>query len=240
MEAGEAVRRAGAARHLGYPVVITTGSVFVTAGTDRRSSGTHYTPKSLTEPIVQYTLEPLVYVGPAEGMPKDSGSSARPRNCSTSRFATWPAGPGLSWSRRAGTWPHGCSKPGNADAASGTTPEKHRSRGITPEGEPSTGQPGEMLIPDRSRRAADLRPADRGPAVLVRRGQEPAGGGNGEAVALAADARQGQAVRVPGPCHPLRRFAGRHSQPGPTAEVQPRRQGERQQAVPCPFLNQDQ
>ena len=47
------------------------GSVFVTAGTDRRSSGTHYTPESLTEPIVQYTLEPLVYVGPAEGKPKD-------------------------------------------------------------------------------------------------------------------------------------------------------------------------
>jgi hypothetical protein len=56
---------------VGYPVVITTGSVFVTAGTDRRSSGTHYTPKSLTEPIVQYTLEPLVYVGPAEGLPKE-------------------------------------------------------------------------------------------------------------------------------------------------------------------------
>lgn len=54
----------------GYPVVITKGSVFVTSGTDRRSSGTHYTPKSLTEPIVQYTLEPLVYVGPAEGLPK--------------------------------------------------------------------------------------------------------------------------------------------------------------------------
>ena len=54
----------------GYPVVIPKGSVFVTAGTDRRSSGTHYTPKSLTEPIVQYTLEPLVYVGPAEGKPK--------------------------------------------------------------------------------------------------------------------------------------------------------------------------
>ena len=54
----------------GYPVVITKGSVFVTAGTDRRSSGTHYTPKSLTEPIVQYTLEPLVYEGPAEGLPK--------------------------------------------------------------------------------------------------------------------------------------------------------------------------
>jgi len=64
---------AGLVRHddMDYPVVITKGSVFVTSGTDRRSSGTHYTPKSLTEPIVQYTLEPLVYVGPAEGLPKE-------------------------------------------------------------------------------------------------------------------------------------------------------------------------
>ena len=54
----------------GYPVVIPQGSVFVTAGTDRRSSGTHYTPRELTDPIVKYTLEPLVYVGPAEGLPK--------------------------------------------------------------------------------------------------------------------------------------------------------------------------
>ena len=54
-----------------YPVVILPGSVYVTAGTDRRSSGTHYTPESLTKPIVQYTLEPLVYEGPAEGKPKD-------------------------------------------------------------------------------------------------------------------------------------------------------------------------
>jgi hypothetical protein len=55
----------------GYPVVIRTGSVYVTGGTDRRSTGTHYTPRSLTEPIVQYTLEPLVYHGPAEGLPKE-------------------------------------------------------------------------------------------------------------------------------------------------------------------------
>ena len=53
------------------PVVIRKGSVYVTAGTDRRSSGTHYTPRSLTEPIVQYTLEPLVYIGPSEGKPKE-------------------------------------------------------------------------------------------------------------------------------------------------------------------------
>ena len=55
----------------GYPVVIPAGSVYVTEGTDRRSSGTHYTPRSLTEPIVQYTLEPLVYDGPAEGKPRE-------------------------------------------------------------------------------------------------------------------------------------------------------------------------
>lgn len=53
------------------PLVVLAGSVYVTTGTDRRSSGTHYTPPSLTEPIVQHTLEPLVYEGPAEGWPRE-------------------------------------------------------------------------------------------------------------------------------------------------------------------------
>lgn len=48
-------------------VVIPTGSVFVTSGSDRRSTGTHYTPRSLTEPVVRRTLEPLVYKGVSEG-----------------------------------------------------------------------------------------------------------------------------------------------------------------------------
>ena len=74
MGADQAVRWAGAARHVRLPGRDPAGSVYVTAGTDRRSSGTHYTPESLTEPIVQYTLEPLVYVGPAEGKPRTSGS----------------------------------------------------------------------------------------------------------------------------------------------------------------------
>lgn len=51
----------------GHPVVIHTGSIFVTKGTDRRSSGTHYTPRSLTEPVVKTTLEPLLYTGVSEG-----------------------------------------------------------------------------------------------------------------------------------------------------------------------------
>lgn len=53
------------------PVIFDEGAVYVTEGTDRRSTGTHYTPRSLTEPIVRYTLEPLVYEGPAEGKPKE-------------------------------------------------------------------------------------------------------------------------------------------------------------------------
>ncbi len=55
----------------GFPVIILPGSVYVTQGTARRATGTHYTPRSLTEPVVQHTLEPLVYVGPAEGLPKE-------------------------------------------------------------------------------------------------------------------------------------------------------------------------
>ena len=53
------------------PFVVLPGSVYVTAGTNRRSTGTHYTPPSLTEPIVQHTLEPLVYEGPAAGWPRE-------------------------------------------------------------------------------------------------------------------------------------------------------------------------
>jgi hypothetical protein len=54
----------------GNLLVYRQGSFAIVKGTDRRSSGTHYTPRSLTEPIVRYTLESLVYVGPAEGHPQ--------------------------------------------------------------------------------------------------------------------------------------------------------------------------
>ena len=55
----------------GNYVLVTPGSVYVTHGNDRRSTGTHYTPHSLTEPIVQQALDPLVYSGPAEGWPQE-------------------------------------------------------------------------------------------------------------------------------------------------------------------------
>ncbi len=61
------------------PLVVLSGSVYVTAGADRRSSGTHYTPPTLTEPIVQHTLEPLVYEGPAEGWPREQWTLKSPK-----------------------------------------------------------------------------------------------------------------------------------------------------------------
>ncbi|MGU2543061.1 Eco57I restriction-modification methylase domain-containing protein [Pseudomonas aeruginosa] len=52
----------------GYPLVYPEGAFIVTTGSDRRETGTHYTPKSLTETIVTETLTPIAYVGPAEGL----------------------------------------------------------------------------------------------------------------------------------------------------------------------------
>ena len=55
----------------GYPLVYPAGAFIVTTGSDRRETGTHYTPKSLTEAIVTETLTPIAYVGPAEGTPRE-------------------------------------------------------------------------------------------------------------------------------------------------------------------------
>lgn len=53
------------------PIIYRANSFMVTLGADRRETGTHYTPKSLTERIVSTTLEPLVYSGPSEGKPQE-------------------------------------------------------------------------------------------------------------------------------------------------------------------------
>ena len=55
----------------GKPLVHLPGSMAVVGGTDRRESGSHYTPKALTEKIVEETLRPLVYEGVSEGRPRE-------------------------------------------------------------------------------------------------------------------------------------------------------------------------
>lgn len=55
----------------GDPIIYGARSFMVAPGADRRESGTHYTPRSLTEQIVDAALEPLVYLGPADGQPRE-------------------------------------------------------------------------------------------------------------------------------------------------------------------------
>ena len=54
----------------GDPIVYPAGAFIVALAADRRATSSHYTPRSLTEPIVQHTLETLVYSGPADGKPE--------------------------------------------------------------------------------------------------------------------------------------------------------------------------
>ena len=124
------------------PVVIRKGSVYVTAGTDRRSSGTHYTPRSLTEPIVQYTLEPLVYIGPAEGKPKEEWVLRSAKELLDLKICDMACGSGaflvqadryLS-ERLVEAWE-------DAEKQHPGVP------GITPEGSASSGAANEQLIP---------------------------------------------------------------------------------------------
>lgn len=62
----------------GYPLVYPAGAFIVTTGSDRRETGTHYTPKSLTEAIVAETLAPIAYVGPAQGTPREDWALKSP------------------------------------------------------------------------------------------------------------------------------------------------------------------
>jgi hypothetical protein len=131
-----------------YPVVILPESVFVTAGTERRSTGTHYTPESLTEPIVRYTLEPLVYEGPADGKPREQWRLKSPKELLDLKICDMACGSG-------GFLVQVCIYLAERLLEAWEAAEK-RGEGsprITPYGEVSTGQPEEQLIPlDRQER----------------------------------------------------------------------------------------
>lgn len=51
------------------PLVLLAGQLRVIPGDERRTTGSHYTPRALAESLVRHTLEPLCFVGPAEGRP---------------------------------------------------------------------------------------------------------------------------------------------------------------------------
>lgn len=124
------------------PHVVLPGSVFVTAGHTRRSTGTHYTPPSLTEPIVRHTLEPLIYVGPAQGLPKEQWQLKPPQELLALKVCDMAMGSGAFLvqacrylaERLVEAWE-------NAERA-------HPGQVlITPEGQFSAGAPSERLVP---------------------------------------------------------------------------------------------
>lgn len=126
----------------GFPVVIPSGSVYVTQGSDRRSTGTHYTPRSLTEPIVQHTLEPLVYIGPAEGTPREQWKLKSAREILELKVCDMAMGSGAFLVQTCRYLAERL-----VEAWENVEKEHPGSFVITPEGELSTGSPGERLLP---------------------------------------------------------------------------------------------
>ncbi|MCD0459556.1 Eco57I restriction-modification methylase domain-containing protein [Roseiconus lacunae] len=127
----------------GRPVVIGKNSFFVTAGTDRRSSGTHYTPRSLTEPIVKHTLEPLAYEGPAEGKSREEWKLKSPKELLELKVCDMACGSGAFLVQAARYMAERL-----LEAWEAVERESPDGTNITPFGESSTGEPDEQLIPD--------------------------------------------------------------------------------------------
>lgn len=124
------------------PWVVLPGSVFVTTGTTRRSTGTHYTPPSLTEPIVRHTLEPLVYVGPAEGQPKEEWKLKSPKEILALKVCDMAMGSGAFLVQA-------CRYLAERLVEAWENEEKSHPGQvlITPEGKFSEGVPTERLVP---------------------------------------------------------------------------------------------
>lgn len=136
------------------PTLILPGSIYVTEGTDRRSSGTHYTPVSLTEPIVRHTLEPLVYSGPVDGKPREEWTLKSASELLKLKICDMACGSGAFLVQACRFMAaHLMEAWKSAEEAHPGVP------GITPEGHESVGLPGEELIPmeDDERKTYALR-----------------------------------------------------------------------------------
>ena len=89
----DARRRARKDGRAATPNVVPAGAMVLQPTEERRRSGSHYTPRSLTEPIVRTTLEPI--------LERTRRPRRRPSRSSTSRSATRRWDRARSWSRPA-------------------------------------------------------------------------------------------------------------------------------------------
>jgi hypothetical protein len=124
------------------PVVVLQDGIYVSEGTTRRSSGTHYTPRTLTEPIVQHALEPLVYIGPTEGLPKEQWQLRSPQEILDLNVCDMTMGSGAFLVQT-------CRYLSERLAEAWENLEKMHPVEflITPEGLFSKGEPNERLVP---------------------------------------------------------------------------------------------
>ena len=89
------------------PDLVHAGAMVLQPSEERRRSGSHYTPRELTEPIVRDTLKPILdrlRTGPSPAPP--------PPEFWTSRYATLQWVLARSWSKPAGNWGMHWSSPG--------------------------------------------------------------------------------------------------------------------------------
>jgi hypothetical protein len=137
--------------------VIPTGRAYMTSGTARRASGTHYTPNSLARPIVQRTLEPLIYRGMAQGVEPSLDTLKSPEELLALKVCDMACGSGAFLvetcrylaDRLCEAW----------DIAEKASPD---SLLTTPAGKEATGDPGERLFPNKEESPEERR-------VLARR-----------------------------------------------------------------------
>jgi hypothetical protein len=123
-------------------VVIPTKHAYVTAGTARRTSGTHYTPRYLAERICQRTLEPLVYNGFSDGEPASQATLKSPREILNLRLCDPTVGSGAFLVA-------GCRYLADRLCEAWTYLEEQNPGTvlISPEGDLSTGELDERIIP---------------------------------------------------------------------------------------------
>jgi hypothetical protein len=127
---------------LADPVIVREGSVYVTSGAARRTSGTYYTPRTLTEPIVRHALDPVVHEGPAEGWPEAQWRLRPARELLALKVCDFAMGSGAFLVQACRYLADRLVEAWDAAERSGPTGVR-----ITPEGERSGGDPGERLIP---------------------------------------------------------------------------------------------
>lgn len=131
----------------GDPIVGRTGSFFVTAGPERRGTGTYYTPRALTEEIVAHALEPLAYRGPDVGRPRSEWELKGPSELLDLKVCDFAMGSGAflvqaaRWlgERLVESW----ERAGADDEC------------VTPDGRRATGSSSETIVPssDEDRRS---------------------------------------------------------------------------------------